>query len=118
LCHFLIFFYFFLKILFHFKRENKKRLAAFSGEAKNEFSVSFYLLSRYVQAASAAIAPSEAAVATWRTDFVRQSPATKTPGVFVVQASPETAYPRTSSSISDENGSFCGRRPTARTPGG
>jgi thioredoxin reductase len=34
-------------------------------------------------AASAAVAPSDAAVVTCRMFFLRQSPATKTPGVFV-----------------------------------
>ena len=41
----------------------------------------------YEQAASAATAPSEAAVVSCLTVFVLQSPATKTPGVFVRQLS-------------------------------
>ena len=44
--------------------------------------------SMYSQAASVATAPSEAAVVSWRTAFVRQSPAVKIPGVRVRQSSP------------------------------
>ena len=45
--------------------------------------------SRYLQAASAATAPSAVAVVTCRTFFRRQSPAQKMPRVFVLQSSPE-----------------------------
>ena len=46
-----------------------------------------YRASIYRQAASAAVAPSPAAVVSCRTLLLRQSPATKTPGVFVVHCS-------------------------------
>ena len=42
----------------------------------------------YAQAAVAATAPSDAAVVSWRSVFVRQSPAVKMPGCFVVHYSP------------------------------
>ena len=45
-------------------------------------------LSSQAQAASAATAPSAAAVVTWRIFLLRQSPATKTPAVPVIQSSP------------------------------
>ena len=57
----------------------------------------------YLQAASAAIAPSAAAVVPWRTVFERQSPATNTPGVFVVQASSEPKYPQSLRSAKSAN---------------
>ena len=47
-----------------------------------------YSESMYAQAAVAATAPSEAAVVSWRSVLVRQSPAVKMPGCFVVQDSP------------------------------
>lgn len=46
-----------------------------------------YSLSMYSEAFVAAIAPSATAVETCRTAFVRQSPATNTPGVRVLQLS-------------------------------
>lgn len=48
---------------------------------------------RYSHAASAAIAPSAHAVVTWRTFLDLQSPATKMPGVFVLQSSALSKYP-------------------------
>ena len=47
-----------------------------------------YSESMYAQAAVAATAPSEAAVVSWRSVLVRQSPAVKMPGCFVAQDSP------------------------------
>jgi hypothetical protein len=47
----------------------------------------------YLQAASAAAAPSPAAVVSCRTLLLRQSPAAKTPAVRVVQSSPLAKYP-------------------------
>ena len=59
-------------------------------EMTSAFSISdrpAYKPFTYRHAASAAMAPSAAAVVTWRTVFERQSPATNTPGVFVTQVS-------------------------------
>ena len=58
--------------------------------------VCFFLLHTFYpssqrQAASAATAPSAAAVVSWRTAFARQSPAAKTPALFVRQSSPASA---------------------------
>ena len=44
----------------------------------------------YLTASVAATAPSAVAVTSWRRDFVRLSPATKTPGAPVRQSSPAT----------------------------
>ncbi len=46
---------------------------------------------KYSHAASAAAEPSATAVVSWCTGFLRQSPATNTPGVFVRQSSPAAA---------------------------
>ncbi len=46
-----------------------------------------YKESIYLHAASAAVAPSADAVVSWRTVLLRQSPATKMPGVRVSQRS-------------------------------
>ena len=51
------------------------------------FCVGGHRLSIYSEAFVAAIAPSATAVETCRTAFVRQSPATNTPGVRVLQLS-------------------------------
>lgn len=47
----------------------------------------------YLHAASAATAPSAAAVVSWRTSFVRQSPAAKIPGADVTQSSAASINP-------------------------
>ena len=65
------------------------------------------------QAAVAAAAPSAAAVVNWRRDFVRQSPAAKTPGQEVVQSSPDFIKPRSSRSTMPLQMSFCGKKPIA-----
>ena len=48
-------------------------------------------LSSQAQAARAAAEPSATAVVSWRTPFLRQSPATKIPVLLVRQSSPEAA---------------------------
>ena len=49
-----------------------------------------YREATYAAALSAAIAPSETAVTTWRKPFARTSPATNTPGTLVVPDSSAT----------------------------
>ena len=58
-----------------------------------------YSPARYLQAASPATAPSAAAVVSWRTSFVRQSPAAKTPGQDVRQSSDAKINPLSSNFI-------------------
>lgn len=70
--------------------ENKKRRKkrpALCKERGVRFFVGGHRLSMYSEAFVAAIAPSATAVETCRTAFVRQSPATNTPGVRVLQLS-------------------------------
>ena len=67
-----------------------------------------------LQAARAATEPSAQAVVICLIFFARQSPATNTPGVFVSQSSPDAIYPRSSSSHTEENTPFDGRKVTGR----
>ena len=67
----------------------------------------------YLQAARAATAPSAAAVVSWRTSFVRQSPAAKIPGADVMQSSAASINPLPSSLTTSAKISFFGICPTA-----
>lgn len=67
----------------------------------------------YLHAASAATAPSAAAVVSWRTSLVLQSPAAKIPGWDVIQSSDARIKPDASSLTTSANISFCGICPTA-----
>ena len=67
----------------------------------------------YLHAASAATAPSAAAVVSCRTSFVLQSPAAKIPGHDVMQSSAASMKPPASSLTVSANISFCGICPTA-----
>ena len=67
----------------------------------------------YLHAASAATAPSAAAVVSCLTSFVRQSPAAKIPGWDVTQSSAARMNPFSSSFTTSANISFWGICPTA-----
>ena len=54
------------------------------------FPLARYREATYAAALSAAIAPSETAVTTWRRPFARTSPATNTPGTLVAPDSSAT----------------------------
>ena len=58
--------------------------------ASPAFLLTHYREATYAAALSAAIAPSETAVTTWRKPFARTSPATNTPGTLVVPDSSAT----------------------------
>ena len=74
------------------KQLNKFQLVEQKNSHKSKGTPTGCLLyqSQYLQAAMAAMAPSAAAVTTWRMFLRRQSPATKMPGVTVQQASSES----------------------------
>ena len=67
----------------------------------------------YLHAASAATAPSAAAVVSCLTSLVRQSPAAKMPGCDVTQSSDARMNPFSSSLTTSAKISFCGIWPTA-----
>ena len=69
------------------KKRRKKRPALCKERGVRFFVGGGHRLSMYSEAFVAAIAPSATAVETCRTAFVRQSPATNTPGVRVLQLS-------------------------------
>ena len=69
------------------KKRRKKRPALCKERGVRFFVGGGHRLSIYSEAFVAAIAPSATAVETCRTAFVRQSPATNTPGVRVLQLS-------------------------------
>lgn len=77
----------FLPRLPKIKQRRKKRPALCKERGVRFFVGGGYRLSIYSEAFVAAIAPSATAVETCRTAFVRQSPATNTPGVRVLQLS-------------------------------
>ena len=68
-------------------KQRRKKRPALCKERGVRFFVGGHRLSMYSEAFVAAIAPSAMAVETCRTAFVRQSPATNTPGVRVLQLS-------------------------------
>ena len=76
------------------KAKNKKitpcKLCSLCGNYGGYINLYYSSESIYLHAFTAATAPSETAVAIWRTSFVRQSPATKTPCVPLSHSSPET----------------------------
>ena len=74
-------------------RRNIHRTKRLSDLQKSERSNSLFLYNvfKYFTASVAAVAPSDAAVTSWRTSLARLSPATNTPGVFVLQSSPDAA---------------------------
>ncbi len=69
---------------FLYDKKGRKSLWRFSSFL---IPFTYYLFSMYFTAASAATAPSAVAVEICLIDLVRQSPATKTPSVLVVQPS-------------------------------
>ena len=81
------------------------------------FLITLKFIDRYLQAANAATLPSAAAVVSWRTSFVRQSPAAKIPGWDVIQSSDARINSISSRRTRPSKISFCGIWPIAtKTP--